>query len=350
MIPITSIQFNTEDAIDLVFIAEWYSSSSISAFLWQVNTLIDWLFIRDPFNKYRNKFNIYACPTVSNDDGISRLGWFPNWLTAINKDTFWNSHSNHNGTERLIYLDQTKYDTVLKPFIRQNFKKKTLVLVVCNDPMYAWWWQYTTDKDFCSIWLQTLATASWLFVPLFIHELWHSFCNLADEYIDDAYLASSPWKSYHYSRISWNASISLNNDRKRDHLYTEPQYILGSVYDISKNYRADNTNLMRALSVDISSPNAHFNIVQQSVIRDEIKKRISYNKFVECYQNNETISTPIPKNKNIRIHSDVTITNNQRVKSIFVAEWCTLNIPTWVIVQTFKVYNWWTINWLINIL
>jgi len=94
----------------------------------------------------------------------------------------------------------------------------------------------------------------------------------------------------------------------------------------------------------------NFNVIQQSTIRDEIKNRISYNKFVECYHNNETISTSIAKNKNVRIHSNVTISSNQRVRSIFVAEWCTLTIPSWVIVQAFKVHNWWTINWMINIL
>lgn len=350
MPPINPIIFNSEEAIDFVFIAEWYASADIPQFNVHVQTLIDWLLLREPFGKYQHLINFYSVPTVSVDSGISRLWWFPNGLTAIVKDTYWKVHSNHNGTERLTYMDQNQYDNVLKPFIRTNFKKKTLVLVICNDPMYAGGWQYTIHRDFCSIGLQTLATASWLFVPLFIHELWHSFCNLADEYIDAAYLASNPWKPYHYARISWNVSTSTVNDRRRDHLYTTPQYILWSVYDATQNYRADSTNIMRSLSANMSSPNSKFNTIQQSDIRREIIQRISYNKHVECYQNNETITTPITKNKNIRIHSNVTINTNLRVRSIFVAEWCTLTISPWVNVSTLRVYNWWTINGIINLL
>lgn len=349
-IPITTIVYNWADAIDFVFIAEWYNASSISQFNSHVTTLIDWLFLREPFKRYRNKFNIYSVPTISVDDGISRLWWFPNGLTAINKNTFWNTHSNHDGIQRLLYMNQNDYDNILKPFIRTNFNNKTLTLVVANDPMYAWWWQYTTDSHFTAIWLQSLATSSWLFVPLFIHELWHSFCNLADEYLNAAYVASNPWETYYYARVSWNVSISDTKDRRRDHLYTNPQYILWSVYDPSNYYRADTSNIMKTLSANLSSPNSHFNIIQQSTIRAEIIKRLSYNKTSITFKNNETIVNPLNKNTNLRIHSNVTIATNLRVKSIFVAEWTTLVIPSWINVQCLRVYNGWTINWLITLL
>ena len=69
---ITNIEINDIDnGINLVFIGDGFTSTQQQLYHDKITYAVQSFFEFVPFNEYRNKFNIYSIPTISNESGIS---------------------------------------------------------------------------------------------------------------------------------------------------------------------------------------------------------------------------------------------------------------------------------------
>ena len=94
-----------DNRIDIVFLGDGYTASQIAgAYHDDVNALVSYLFtgglISEPFNRYRNFFNVYAVNVISNQSGADNPGTNTVADTALNATYYFDGV-----TERLLYID-----------------------------------------------------------------------------------------------------------------------------------------------------------------------------------------------------------------------------------------------------
>lgn len=70
--PVTTILYNgsSSNHIDLVFLADGFTSAEQTNFITQVNTISTALFNTSPYKEYKNLFNVYAIQVSSATSGI----------------------------------------------------------------------------------------------------------------------------------------------------------------------------------------------------------------------------------------------------------------------------------------
>jgi hypothetical protein len=171
-----------ENSVDLVFVPEGYTAGQMDKFLADVNKLCDYLFNTAPYNRYPEKFNIFAVLAPSEDEGCDIPG------AGIWKNTQMNSSFYTFNSERyLTTLDYWKVRdlSALAPCDH--------VVILVNSEKYGGGGVYnhytltSTDNKYSSF--------------VFVHELGHGFGGLGDEYYtsDVAYNdfyspAVEPWE------------------------------------------------------------------------------------------------------------------------------------------------------------
>jgi hypothetical protein len=317
---ITPITYNSEEAIDLVFIADGFTSTEQNIYHTRVTSAIGYLFDNAPFNSHTDDFNIYSIPTISNESGISVLG------TSV-VDTALKTHLNENNLPRLTGMPQEQR-SLIQNELKKFFKKKIYLIVIMNTPTYAGSGEINRQPRFASVTQVTLDGQYGAFRELLIHELGHSFGELADEYGGAcSYSEVSDWDVAHYNRR--NVTYDAINDRKWDSLVANPQYILGANYCDTEWYRSSNNGIMRSLV-----RNSGHNELGQVILSDRIQEDLSYNLRVEAYQNDGIVDVPVASDRNIRIHADESILNENLVcNNLYVAEDSNLTVKPGVTIQ-----------------
>lgn len=152
-----------DQCVDIVFIGDGYSQDEINKFHDDVRRMSAYLFSQTPFNKHKNKFNIWAVDAVSEDSGVSDPRQ-NNWKETALKSSF-----NTLNSDR--YLTST-----------HNFLIRDYAALVPYDQIYV---IANTDKYggggiYNHFSLTSIDNVRSLTV--FIHEFGHAFAGLGDEY------------------------------------------------------------------------------------------------------------------------------------------------------------------------
>ncbi|RLD46244.1 MAG: peptidase M64 [Bacteroidetes bacterium] len=168
--------------LDIVLLAEGYTQQEMQKFMKDAerfkNSLLSW----SPLNKYKDRINVWAIPTVSEESGTDIPG------KGIYKNTLFDSHFYTFGTERYI-------NTINNIAIRN---------AAANAPYDQIYILVNTDKyggagifNFYSICTADNEQSEFVFN----HEFGHAFAGLADEYytsdvgVEDFYdLKAEPWE------------------------------------------------------------------------------------------------------------------------------------------------------------
>ena len=169
--------------VDIVFIAEGYTKDEQGKFIDDIKRLTDYLFSFPPYDKYKNKFNIWAVEAISEQSGCDdpRKDIWVN--TAVNS-----SFNTFNSDRYLESLDVKN----IRDYAANAPYDQIYVLVNTN--------KYGGGGIFNHF---SLASAdNERSKPVFIHEFGHAFAGLADEYFyewDDTYqdfydLSVEPWQ------------------------------------------------------------------------------------------------------------------------------------------------------------
>lgn len=170
-----------EDKIDVVIVAEGYTSSESAKFYEDACIAMDAILSHEPFGQYKDRFNFIAVALESEDSGVSVPG------EGAWRNTALKAHFN------TFYMD--RYLTTLR---LKNMHDKLCgipyehIVILANTDTYGGGGIYNS---------YTLTTAHHpAFKPVVVHEFGHSFAGLADEYYyDDQYVEfyypdSEPWE------------------------------------------------------------------------------------------------------------------------------------------------------------
>lgn len=180
--------------IDMVFIAEGYTRKEMKKFLKSAKALSDSLFESNPFSKHKDKFNVYAILSFSDESGTD-LPRADNW-----KNTILNSKFNTFGVDR--YLTTPSYHAI-KDIAAQVPYDQICVLV--NTEKYGGSGIYN---------FYNISSANNEQTPeVFIHEFGHGFGGLSDEYAGD-YLETSDHQYTQYEPNRPNVTTLKNFNSK----------------------------------------------------------------------------------------------------------------------------------------
>lgn len=159
--------------INAFFLGDGYTASDLAAgsYAAQVQSYVNYMFANsvnsDPFYRYRNFFNVYRVDVVSNQSGADEP------QNGVMKDTALDATYRYDGvTDRLLYINDAKADAILNSAIAGSGKTPQMRFCVVNDGVYGGaGGKYSTFAG-----LNSSAR------EIALHELSHSFSNLADEY------------------------------------------------------------------------------------------------------------------------------------------------------------------------
>jgi hypothetical protein len=175
----------SSNRVDVVFLGDGYINTDISGGIYvnHINSLLDYMFKpglnQDPFYRYRNYFNIHRIDVVSNQSGadVPPLGIF--------RDTALDASYYYDGvTERLLYINQWKTDMVLNSGLTGAPFKAEMPFVTVNETRYG------GGGGTYAVYAGGNTASN----EIALHEMGHSFSNLADEYggIAQQYAGSEP--------------------------------------------------------------------------------------------------------------------------------------------------------------
>ncbi len=179
--------------VDLVFIAEGYTSEEMPKFRTDVKRMADILFAEPPFSDYKNRINIWAVEAISQESGTDVPGEHIYVNTALNT-----SYYTFNIDRYLTTHDIKAVNDYAAVVPHDN------IIVLINSKRYGGGGVYNYYSG---------TTADNALSPkVFIHEFGHGFAGLADEYYtsevayNDFYpLDVEPWEPNITTLVDFNA-------------------------------------------------------------------------------------------------------------------------------------------------
>ena len=179
------------DCIDVAILAEGYTPAEMNVFYQNAEIACESLFSHEPFKSMKDRFNIVAVASPSDDTGVSvpRLG---EW-----KHTAFSSHFSTFYSDR--YLTTRRVKSIHDALAGIPYEH---IIILANTEEYGGGGIYNA---------YTLTTAHHpMFRPVVVHEFGHSFGGLADEYfydddvMTDTYpLDIEPWEQNISTRIDF---------------------------------------------------------------------------------------------------------------------------------------------------
>ena len=176
---------SAEDCIDVAILAEGYTQDEMALFYRDAEATCEALFAHAPFDKLKNRFNIVAVESVSEDSGVS----IP--LKGEWKSTAVSSHFSTFYSDR--YLTTSRGKSIHNWLSGIPYEH---IIILANTDTYGGGGIYNS---------YTLTTAHHpSFKPVVVHEFGHSFGGLADEY----FYSDEPSPLYPYHLEPWEQNIS----------------------------------------------------------------------------------------------------------------------------------------------
>lgn len=184
---------DAEKCIDVAILAEGYTPQEMKTFYKDAAIACESLLAHEPFRSMKNRFNIVAVASPSEDSGVSvpRLG---EW-----KRTAFGSHFSTFYSDR--YLTTSRVKSIHDALAGIPYEH---IIILANTDEYGGGGIYNS---------YTLTTAHHpKFRPVVVHEFGHSFGGLADEYfydndvMTDTYpLDVEPWEQNISTRVNFAA-------------------------------------------------------------------------------------------------------------------------------------------------
>ena len=174
-----------EDCIDVAILAEGYTTEEMDLFYKDAQATCEALFGHEPFKKLKNKFNIVAVASPSEDSGVSipRKDEWKSTAVSSHFDTFYSDR----------YLTTSRVKSIHNWLAGIPYEH---IIILANTDTYGGGGIYNS---------YTLTTAHHpSFKPVVVHEFGHSFGGLADEY----FYSDAPSPQYPYTIEPWEQNIS----------------------------------------------------------------------------------------------------------------------------------------------
>jgi hypothetical protein len=230
--------------IDIVFVCDGFTAADLGSWPGAVTNGYERLFDYEPFTRYRSYFNIHRVDVISAESGVDN-----DPTNGIERDTaldmaFWCSD-----IERLLCVNTSAAAQ------QGNYAPDAdQIIAVANSSKYGGA-GYTYND------IATYSAFNSSSVEVFIHELGHSFGDLADEY---DYGGSTTYEGSEFSAI--NATIMTENEMEGTSLKWDAWLgsdlagvgthgcFEGCNYHQYGAYRPSSTSMMKALAQPFNSP------------------------------------------------------------------------------------------------
>ncbi|AUP80459.1 M64 family metallopeptidase [Flavivirga eckloniae] len=147
--------------INIVFVGDGYRPSQMNKYISDVTATTREMFKIEPFKSLKNSFNVIAIKVPSNAEGAADS---PNYLI----DNYFGSTFNYGGIQRLLVATRSGR---ISSVINNSFPQSDQGIVIVNDSRYG-----GSGGHYAA--LSTHSSAP----DLCVHELGHSYADLADEY------------------------------------------------------------------------------------------------------------------------------------------------------------------------
>lgn len=172
--------------VDIAILAEGYKKEEMDKFVKDADRLIDSLFVVEPFASMKEKFNIYALETASEESGTDIPG------RNIYVNTLYNSSFYTFDIAR--YLTTTDLNSVCNHAAVVPYD---YIIVLVNSNEYG-------GGGFCNY--ISVCTAGHSLAPqVFIHEFGHEFAGLGDEY----YTSEVAYEDYYNLKVEpWEPNLT----------------------------------------------------------------------------------------------------------------------------------------------
>jgi len=161
-----------DNRINIVMLGDGYQTNELDKFIIDANQITNDLFNKSPYREYKDFFNVISIKVPSNESGASHPGTAtdvtePQHPVSI-VDNYFGSSFDAFGIHRLLTVNN--FSNIFN-VLATNFPSYDQVLVIVNSPHYG---GSGGNIATCS----THPEAS----EIAIHEIGHSFADLADEY------------------------------------------------------------------------------------------------------------------------------------------------------------------------
>lgn len=227
--------------INIVFLSEGYTTADMPNFATHVNTAMNFLFTKEPWQQYRSYCNVYRIEIASNQSGCDNGN-----ASGVNgfRDTYFNTGFNTSSVPQLLTFGSgglTKAFNLLNAHVPEY----DVPVVLVNDTKYG---GAGGGISVASVHSSSAAVVE--------HEIGHSFALLADEY-DTEYLIYTPEEKANTtaqttrSLIRWNHWIDATTPVPTPETATYDSLaglFEGSMYRTSGWYRPHNDSLMKNLN------------------------------------------------------------------------------------------------------
>ncbi len=228
----------SSNRVDMIFIGDGYQASEInSTYVTHVNNTLGHFFSSAPLGRYSSFFNVHRVNVVSNESGADKP------LDDIYVDTALNASYSYGGNvERCLYFDTGLANAAVASALAGTGidTDDGMLLGAVNDSKYGGcggqWGVYSAGNGAAN--------------EVALHEIGHSFANLADEYFytDDHYNGPEPGQ--------WNVTADPESGKwDRWVGYDDPDsdigpigYYEGGRYNATGIWRPSDNSKMRALN------------------------------------------------------------------------------------------------------
>jgi IgA Peptidase M64 len=265
--PVTTLFGNNgvagaDNRVDLVMVGDGYTAAEQGQYQQDAATMAVAFFKYEPFTTYQNFFAVHTVTVVSNESGVDN-----DPTQGVNKDTALDMTFWCGGIERLLCVN------VVKAYnYANNAPDVDQVIALANSSKYG-------GAGYTSSDLATDSGQNGLSGEVVVHELGHSFGNLADEY---DYGGGNTWTGGEVpepnASILDAAAMAGSGDKWADWLgYNDPAFdglvgtYEGARYYKLGIYRPTNNSLMRALGRPFNPPSAENILIEMYKIVSPIE-------------------------------------------------------------------------------
>lgn len=134
--PVVTIRNNGSSAnrVDMVILGDGYTAAEIASgkYAADVETIVTSVFAQEPYNEYRNFYNVHRVDVTSAESGSDHSDRTP----QVFRNTRLNSYYNCGNIPRLICVDTSAVNAVISTSAI-SASQRDVILVVVNDPEYG---------------------------------------------------------------------------------------------------------------------------------------------------------------------------------------------------------------------
>ncbi len=259
--PVEDIYVTGPDSnrIVFVFLGDGYLASQQDKYISDVNNMVDELFNKSPFLEYKNFFNVYAVKVPSNVEGAST-----NPSNLI--DNYFGSAFGVGGITRLLVPQKS---SKVYQVLNASFPNYDQILMMVNSSTYGG----------SGGTIATMSTNSQS-GEIGIHEIGHSFANLADEYYFRVQERPNQTSESDPTKVKWASWVNLNSvgvyphaentTQYRPHQNCEMRYLNRKFCWVCREAFVDRFYTLIS-SIDQYTPaSTHVNVSQESVFSIEV--------------------------------------------------------------------------------